>query len=401
MIVPLVVYDLSGSARLLAVAFASTLIAGSGLAILGGVVADRFDRRWVLVLTYLVRLGATVALLPAMHVGAGPFIVAGVAVGALGSFDNPSAEALLRQRMRHNTQAMAAARKAMRVLSSIAGPAAGAALIGAGGVALAIGANALSFAVAIILLAFGWRARTAPAGHHRGAEDVSDGSRYAVTAVPPGSTEPPVPPTTVFSLVKSSQVVGVSFTSSIFAGAAVAIAIVVAVPYLEATPSSPPGAYGWALTAYAVGSVAGIAIAGLVRWRLPLGVLLIRMNIVYGGCCALGIVTGNWWMIAVSWLLWGVSYGPEQVVADAQVAREAPPHMLGRIYASWSFVTKVAAGPGYLAAGALSTYATPASILLGTGVTYALVAPATLWLIRRGFGRQLRDLTPSLPAPEP
>ena len=399
---PLVVYELSGSVRLLSVAFALTLLAGSGLAILGGIVADRFDRRRVLVLTYLIRLVATIALLPAMNVGASLFVVAGIAVGALGSFDNPSAEALLRQRMRHNTQAIATARRSMRVLSSIAGPAVGAALIGAGGASLAIAANALSFAVAIVLLAFGWRARTTRTGQHSGAEAVATSSQHVAEALPQAGKQPsPVQPATVLSFVRSSQVACVALASSIFAGVAVATAIVVAVPYLDAAKSSPPGAYGWALTAYAAGSLAGIAIAGLVRWRLPLGVLLIRMNVVYGACCALGIVTGNWWMIAVSWLLWGVSYGPEEVVADARVARETSPNMLGRIYASWSFVTKVAAGLGYVSAGALSTVATPASILLGTGGIYAVVAPATVWLIGRGFSRRLRDLAPSISAPRP
>ena len=141
--------------------------------------------------------------------------------------------------------------------------------------------------------------------------------------------------------------------------------------------------------------------AGLVRWRLPLGVLLIRRNVLYGGCCALAVLTGSWWTVAVSRLLWGVSYGPEEVVADARVAQETPPHMLGRVYAAWSFVTKAAAGVGYLTAGVVSAYATPAGILLWTGVTYSLVAPATLWLVRWGFERPLRDVTASVPSGRP
>ncbi|MFJ1758692.1 MFS transporter [Amycolatopsis sp. NPDC088138] len=365
-VVPLVIYQNSGSLGLLAGSFAGQLFLGSAFAALGGPVADRWNRLNVVTATFVLRL-ALVLCLAAMAGANGPlFVLVGVLAGSLGSFGNPSGEALVRERMRHNPQSIAAARRATRLLSSILGPAVGATLIGVGGVRVGLLVDAGTFVVGLILLLTARRA--GPAGLPVEA--------HPPKATPPGFRE-------FFALARASEVVVPRVVSDVFASVAVAVTITLAVPYLAALADAPKGAYGWALSAYSIGAMAGVTAAGLLRWRVRTTSLLIRANVVYGLCSALGLLGGVWWMLPVGWLLWGVSYGPESVVADARITAELPPGTLGRIYGFSTVMAKIASGTGFLLAGLLGSFVSPGHLILWTALTYAVLAPSVLLLLSR------------------
>lgn len=365
-VVPLVIYQNSGSLGLLAGSFAGQLFLGSAFAALGGPIADRWNRLNVVTATFVLRL-ALVLCLAAMAGANGPlFILVGVLAGSLGAFGNPSGEALVRERMRHNPQSIAAARRATRLLSSILGPAVGATLIGVGGVRVGLLVDAGTFVVGLALLLTARRA--VPPGLPVEA--------HPPKATPPGFRE-------FFALARASEVVVPRVVSDMFASVAVALTITLAVPYLASLADAPKGAYGWALSAYSIGAMAGVTAAGLLRWRMRTTSLLLRANVVYGLCSALTLLGGVWWMLPVSWLLWGVSYGPESVVADARITAELPPDTLGRIYGFSTVMAKIASGTGFLLAGLLGRFVSPGDLILWTALTYSVLAPSVLLLLSR------------------
>jgi MFS family permease len=365
-VVPLVIYQNSGSLGLLAGSFAGQLFLGSAFAALGGPLADRWNRLNVVTATFVLRL-ALVLCLAAMAGANGPlFVLVGVLAGSLGAFGNPSGEALVRERMRHNPQSIAATRRATRLLSSILGPAVGATLIGVGGVRVGLLVDAGTFVVGLVLLLATRRAfKAAPAA------DTSPPK-----ATPPGFRE-------FLAAARGSEVLIPRVVSDMFASIAVALTITLAVPYLASLADAPKGAYGWALSAYSIGAVAGVTAAGLVRWRIRTSSLLIRVNVVYGLCSALTLLGGQWWMLPVSWLLWGISYGPESVVADARITAELPPDTLGRVYGFSTVMAKIASGAGFLLAGLLGSFVVPGDLILWTALTYSVLAPSLLLLLSR------------------
>lgn len=109
-----------------------------GLSLVGGAVADSYDRRKVLLLSQIVPLGCSATLALATHTGSAslPMIYGiALALAVAASFENPSRQALLPQLVQRETFANAVAvNSTVQQLAFVAGPAVGGALIAAWGV---------------------------------------------------------------------------------------------------------------------------------------------------------------------------------------------------------------------------------------------------------------------------
>lgn len=365
-IVPLGVYAVSDSVVALASTFLGRMIFGSIFAAVGGIIADRMDRRLLLLASYVVRALLVAALVPLANGYAVAFAVVGVLVGASGSFDNPAAEAALRSVYRHDLQSLAAARKSGKTVSQMIGPAVGGVLFGLGGLPFALCANVLTFMAALVLLstrkALPVRERTVsvrcPARPTAG--DALAGFRGRI---------PPV--------------VTMAFLSAASASFLVAVATALAVPYLAGLPHAPAGAYGFALSAYSIGALAGLWLAGSISWgRVRLRGVLLCSAIAFGALTILSVSVPRWEMLAFAWLVWGIAFGPEDVVGDTRVAAVVPDTWLSRVYAAWSILGKLGAAGGYvlvIAVGGLDTRQT----LFIVGIIYAVMVPAALMLLPR------------------
>ncbi|WP_417234599.1 MFS transporter [Arthrobacter sp.] len=365
-IVPLGVYAVSDSVVALASTFLGRMIFGSIFAAAGGIIADGMDRRLLLLASYVVRALLVAALVPLANGHAVAFAVVGVLVGASGSFDNPAAEAALRSVYRHDLQALAAARKSGKTVSQMIGPAVGGLLFGLGGLPLALSANVLTFMAALVLIfaqrALPVRERTVsvrcPARPTAGAALASFRGR--------------IPP-----------VVAMAFLSAASASFLVAVATALAVPYLAGLPHAPAGAYGFALSAYSIGALAGLWLAGSISWgRVRLRSVLLCSAIAFGALTILSVLVPRWEMLAFAWLVWGIAFGPEDVVGDTRVATVVPDTWLSRVYSAWSILGKLGAAGGYvlvIAVGGLDTRQT----LFIVGIAYAVTVPAALMLLPR------------------
>lgn len=365
-VVPLGVYAVSDSVVALAATFLGRLLVGSLFAALGGHVADRVDRRRLLLASYVVRGSLVATLIPLADASPAVFATLGVLIGASGSFDNPAAEASLRVAFRHDLQALATARKSGRTVSGMVGPAMGGVLFSYGGLGLALAVNVATFIVAVVLLS---PQRAMPSSYlSAGPLEPELGRLDKVAST---RLRKPVPGIALLAFVSTA---GASFL--------VGLATVVAVPYLDGLELAPEGAYGYALSSYSCGALLGLWLAGLGDWHsLSLKALLVLSSVTYGLLNVGSVASPRWEFFALAWLLWGVCFGPEDVVGDARVAELIPDAWLARIYALWSIVGKLGAAAAYILVISLSGVSEK-NILMVAGVAYAIVMPLLLARIR-------------------
>ena len=122
----------------------------------GGVVADRFDKRIILIVTQIIQalLAAAIGWLVATNQVTVPHIVvAGFCLGVSTAFEMPAASALVPELVpREKLSAAIAVDRSIFHATRLAGPALGGWLIGTLGTASAFYANALSFSALIIAL---------------------------------------------------------------------------------------------------------------------------------------------------------------------------------------------------------------------------------------------------------
>jgi MFS family permease len=359
-VIPLAIFSLTESVMVLGLAYLARLLIGSILAALGGAAADRYDRHVLLLYSFFGR-SALVGSLALVWSNTPVFVVLGTLAGAFGSFDNPAAESLLRSRLPGGADVMASVRAISRTLSSIAGPGIGALLIGTAGTRAALLVDLASFILAGAILL---------GTYSRGGAVV----RSVAT-----STEARIRPVpSAFRFVSSSTIIAPTFASSFVGGVAVATVTLLAIPYLNGIDSAPEGSYGWSLSLYAVGALIGVSAAGVVHWHIQVVRLLTRVNVIYGAVCLASVALQSWWLLAIMWLLWGVAYGPEQVVCDTRLVDDTPNELLGRVYGLWSTVTKIAAGLGYMCGAWVAADQTRTAIAV-VGLIYIVIGPLAVW----------------------
>lgn len=371
-VIPLGVYAVSGNFIALAGTFLGRLLLASLFAALGGPAADRWDRRRILLISYVVRAVLVVVLMLIPQDNAMTFALLGILIGASGSFDNPSAEASLRAAYRHDLQSLAAARKTGKTLSALVGPAVGGLLFGLGGIQLALGVNVAAFVIALFIL-------------------FPDRQRPPSPETNPASERPRMERLDWRIVGRAPLNAQLAFVSTLTGAFLVGLSIVVAVPYLDELGNAPSGAYGYAIAAYSTGAIVGLWLAGIANWeRYNLRTILVIANVAYGLLVIVSVAVPAWQVVALAWLLWGIAFGPEDVVADSRVAAAVPDQWLGRVYAWWSIISKL--GSALAFGGAMLLESVDArTVLFVAGAAYALTVPSLLCVL----GRQRQ--TPSGP----
>lgn len=121
---PLYVLSRTDSAIAMSLTFTAQMLGGALLGIVGGVLADRFDRQRVLKASFLIRALLLLAAWLVSPVAA--VVVLGVSARALGQLDNPSFDALIPDQVVDDLQQVLSLRRFIQSVSIIVGPAVGA-----------------------------------------------------------------------------------------------------------------------------------------------------------------------------------------------------------------------------------------------------------------------------------
>ncbi|MEM9133806.1 MAG: MFS transporter [Actinomycetota bacterium] len=350
---PLYVWARTGSEVWTSLTFAAELGAGVVLAVVGGVLADAFDRQKVLLVSYLVR-----ATLLTLAFAIDPLLIAvafGVSARALGMADNPSFDALIPGHAKGDLQQVVALRRLVQAVSITIGPGIGALAVWLVGPRLALLGNVIAFLLAFVLLVGVRNAdtdaaeRLARLGSLPLRETVGDLLRgIAVVGRTPGVRR---------LLPYLALVMGT-------VGTLMASAVVFYERDLEAADYW----YGLAIGAYGVGSAVGLGLAGSLTIRLPLPRIIVMATPFYAVACAIGAASSWPAVLAVSWLLWGILLGPELVATETFFLSRIPQEQRGRAFAGLNVATSLGMAIGSLVAAPVLNLFGAQWVILGTGV---------------------------------
>ncbi len=345
------------------------------LSIPAGIVADRFDRRLVLLITDVVRGVLMVVMAGAVILGAPVILIIALAVVAtsFSAFFSPAIGAYLPTLVRDESE-LGPANSAWASLDNLAffiGPAFAALLLGIGSLELAFLLNAFTFGfVAVVLVGL-------PSRHPDRDEPQAAAER---------STEPAISVRDAIRPIRR-PLIGIGLLtvadSFVFGGLGV-MTVVLAVDVLGAGEAGT----GLLNSAIGVGGVVGALVAGVLVLRRKLGPPLLVGALILGAGVALLGGTNSLAFALAALVIASAGALLLEIVATTLLQRFVPNSVRGRVlggmetvsvtaYAAGSFVIPVVGG------------SSPGMILIGTGVAMGIAGVAAVVLVGRHAAREL------------
>jgi MFS family permease len=289
-----VIYRESGDASLVGAFGAIRLLPYVFLSVPAGLVADRFDRRLVLLTSDLYRGALMVLMAILIGIGGSTLWIAALAILAASgsSFFYPAMGAYLPALARDERQLGPAnsAWASIQNLSFIIGPAIGGIVLALGSVQTAFILNALSFGFIAVIL---WSLPPSRARHKAeataGAADTTPGGEpapaAAATSAAAAPAGPPAPPSAPLRLRPLAGLTVVQLMAGFLGGGIQVITVILAINVLKAGEE----ANGYLNAAIGVGGLIGGIGAGALVLRRGLGMPLLIGAVVMGlGTIALG-----------------------------------------------------------------------------------------------------------------
>jgi len=355
--------ELTGSAAALSGLLLAGVLPGIGLALLGGALADRVDRRRLLVGANTVRgllMAAFAGLAVADAVQLWHLYALALLYGGVSALANPAFDALLPALVpRENLQRAQALFLLGDNVAAILGPALGGVLLVAVGAGGAAAVNALSFGVLVAGL-LSLRVGANPAGEGPRPPvwaEIGSGLRYAR-----GNAA-------LLALLGLFAVINLS-------GATLAVALPLLVTM---TLGQPAATYGLYLTAMNLGILGGVALLGTLQVRQ-------RGLAILGSLFAAGLL--GYLPLALSrevvpgllavLLAAGLAM-VSNVLYPAWVGTQIPDEYRGRVFGLTSLVSYSLVPVGFVLAGTAAGTLGPPGALLGAGLL--LMAAAALGLL--------------------
>lgn len=163
----------------------------------------------------------------------------------------------------------------------------------------------------------------------------------------------------------------------VFSISAVPLTTLPVLPYLTRTEHLPQFFYGLVTSVYAAGCVTSSVLMEFVRIRGNARLWLLIPGCGYG-LVAMALATRPTVAeLAVLWFVWGLFYGPEQVLSQLTFAGAVDPDFRGRVYSLMTVAFALGTVSGYLALGALSRLVGEVGTVLVGGSVFILITLAT------------------------
>lgn len=322
---PFQLYVLTRSAFLVGLLGAVELVPLVTLSLLGGALADRFDRRQLLLVSQVGVLAGAGGLAGAAFAGRPPLGVLYALAALLAGFNalqNVAQAAILPNLVKREQLPQALALNyGLFALTMVLGPGAGGVMIGAFGVQAAYLANAAGCLVfALAVLAIGAQ-RPVSAERHEGVpQAIREGLRY----------------------VRGNRALVGSFAIDLVAmtfGMPRAVFAVLAVSVFHAGASGTGVLYA----AVAAGATAAAVLTGWLNHARRLGRVVIAAVTVWGAAIAVAGLMGSLWATAALLAIAGAADSVSAVCRSTINQTVTPDHMRGRMSSVFSLV--VTGGP--------------------------------------------------------
>jgi hypothetical protein len=341
----------------------------------GGLLADRLDRRWLMITADLARAGLAASLLLVRSPEQVGWALAATALAqVLASLFNPAAMATVPHLTPpERLPAANALLGGVKEVAFVAGPLLGALAIAAGGVELAFLIDAASFLVSAALLAGlggGARAREARPPLAVG-RDLAEG----------------------WAVVRQQRAVAAVFVAQLLFGGLIAALNVLLVPLLVTSWRAPEAWLGGLYAAVGGGALLG----ALLALRLPpagyLRTMLAMLGLIGAAALGLGLVPWLWAALALLALA-GVATMVGDVAASSAIQAGVEGDRLGRVFGLLFWVIALGQAGG-AAAGWAAGAAAPAWLVAGLGLA-TMAAAGLLAVALRPTGAPvtcLKELT--------
>ncbi|QOV62927.1 MFS transporter [Kosakonia pseudosacchari] len=360
------VLDIGGSATELGIVVAARSLFNVAFLLVGGVLADRYSRSRVLVLSSLVAAcsqgvvawlvldgSATVMLLA----------ILGTINGAAAGIALPASSALVPQTVpAHNLREANAFIQLGIYSGTVVGASLGGILTSAVGPGWGLAIDALGFAAsAPLYLAIRMGAIQAAAGQSNILQDLRDGWKEFISRA------------WVWGIVVQFTIINAAFSG-----------VVMVLGPIIADASFGRARWGMIVAAQSVGLIVGSFLA--LRWRprrdLFIGVILVAI-------CAVPIYllsqsVSTTWLLAAFFLA-GVSFGLFGVAWAQSLQTHIPPEKLARVYAYDAMGSFIAIPVGELAAGPLATHFGSSNVLIASSIAVIIACAGASFIpaIRR------------------
>jgi MFS family permease len=356
------VYTLTGSTLQVGGVGAAQAVALLVLSPLGGVYADRLDRRRLLQVTQFLALLVSVglAVLTASgHARAWHVFASVLLTTAAATFDQPARQALIPAMVpREQLPEAIALLNPSRELAILVGPALAGLLIAASGPAAVYWFDAATYSLLVVLLGLLRIPRLVAGGHRSVLQSLRDGAGYV-------RRRPLI-----------WQLMMLDLSATVF-GAYRVLLPAFALGILHAGPRG----YGLLSSAPSAGALLGsVLVFRLVRSRRS-GRILLGATIGYGLVCVLFAHAGVLWLALLAALLLGLADALATTVRHAAVQLETPDELRGRVQGFYQMSSRGGPAIGDVNLGWLASLLGPvAALTLGGLVSVALGG----WLLLRG-----------------
>lgn len=393
-------YDLSNSPAAMSVVGVALTVPQVALLLVGGVVADRFPRRLVMVAADVVR-GSCLALLAVLAatgvIALWHLAAIAVVYGAASGFFMPAFDALVPEVVPEDLleEANALDQFLRPAALWLLGPALGGVLIGTGGTGAAFAFDAATFAVSVICLA-----RMTGPGHAR-----DDGASTRPTAEPAAAPAPLTLRSTLrelcdgFVFLRRERWLWATFgaatvTYFLFLGPTEVL-----LPYLVRNDlGGSAHDFGIVLAAGGVGALGAALIVG--QTGLPRRVMTFTYTawaLATLAVAGYGLASAGWQLMIVAALVSGL----EAVGAVAWMTtkqRLVPPELMGRVSSFDWFISTAAVPISYALTAPVAAAVGTRNTLIGAGVLGAAVTFAVLFVPGVRAPEQTRATEPGDPA---
>lgn len=360
------VLDIGGSATELGIVVAARSLFNVAFLLVGGVLADRYSRSRVLVLSSLVAAcsqgvvawlvldgSATVMLLA----------ILGTINGAAAGIALPASSALVPQTVpAHNLREANAFIQLGIYSGTVIGASLGGILTSAVGPGWGLAIDALGFAAsAPLYLAIRMGAIQAAAGQSNILQDLRDGWKEFISRA------------WVWGIVVQFTIINAAFSG-----------VVMVLGPIIADASFGRARWGMIVAAQSVGLIVGSFLA--LRWRprrdLFIGVILVAICAVPIYLLSQSVSTP--WLLAAFFLA-GVSFGLFGVAWAQSLQTHIPPEKLARVYAYDAMGSFIAIPVGELAAGPLATHFGSSNVLIASSIAVIIACAGASFIpaIRR------------------
>lgn len=382
---PLFVYDLTGSASLMSVILIIQMLPRAILAPFTGVMADRLDRKKLMLWASIVRCAA-IMMLPFCSAAWQVAVVA--AIAAVGTVVNSPAEMAVLPTIVPDAELVPALSltQVMGSVLRVVGPALGASLYALGGARAAFGTQTVCLLVAIFWL---WRLQVphTPAEVEPGTSifrsvfaDIADGLR------------------TVWQMPIVRGICGVEMLWSLI-GASISIAAVVFAKEALQLGDRSGQVYGVMAGMMALGAVVGALFASRIEYRIGRPAMLAAGYLGPLALVPLAFVPPLP-VVFACWLILGFADALAVIAFQAYMAERVPDSHRGRVYAIWGGLISATMLVSFSVIGWLTDRIGPADTLALAGLVVGLGGPLFLYL-SGALPEVLRKQPVPVPLPEP